>query len=107
MTTAFNHRKHVNNLMFIITGLFALISVTSLLTILGYIAYHGFSTVNGAFFTQLPKPLGETGGGIANSIVGSIKVVGVAALIGLPIGVFGAVYLAEYGGNRLGFYIRY
>ena len=106
MNAFFGHRKRINNLMFTITGLFALISVTSLLTILGYIAYHGFSTVNWAFFTQLPKPLGETGGGIANSRDGSITVVAVAAAMGRPIGIFGAVYLAEYGGNRLGFYIR-
>ena len=107
MKSIFGHRKHINNLMFAITGLFTLISVTSLLTILGYIAYHGFSSINLDFFTQLPKPLGETGGGIANSIVGSMKVVGVAAIMGLPIGIFGAVYLAEFGDNRLGFYIRY
>jgi phosphate transport system permease protein len=105
--TVFDRRKHINNLMFAITGVFALVSVTSLLMILGYIAYHGFATVNWAFFTQLPKPVGETGGGIANAIVGSFKVVALAAAMGLPVGIFGAVYLAEYGGGRLGFYIRY
>jgi phosphate transport system permease protein len=107
MKTIFGQRRHINNLMFTITGLFTFVSVTTLLTISGYIAYHGFSTVNWAFFTQLPKPLGETGGGIANSIVGSLKVVALAAAMGLPVGIFGAVYLAEYGGNRLGFCIRY
>ncbi len=107
MKTIFGHRKYVNNVMFAITGFFTLIAVTSLLTILGYIAYHGFSSIDWNFFTQLPKPVGEIGGGIANSIVGSLKVVALAALMGLPIGIFGAVYLAEFGGNRMGFYIRY
>lgn len=107
MISIFVHRKHINNLMFTLTGIFTLISVTSLLIILGYIAYHGFSSINWNFFTQLPKPLGETGGGIANSIVGSLKVVALAALMGLPVGIFGAVYLAEFGGGKLGFYIRY
>jgi phosphate transport system permease protein len=107
VTNYFSRRKIVNNAMILITGIFTLIAVTSLLTILGYIAYHGFSTINWDFFTQLPKPLGETGGGIANSIVGSLKVVGLAAIMGLPIGVFGAVYLAEFGHGRTGFIIRY
>lgn len=107
MSPLFNRRKVVNNVMFGITGLFTAIALTSLFVILGYIAYHGVSSIDFDFFTKLPKPVGETGGGIANSIVGSLKVVGLAALMGLPIGILGAVYLAEYGHNKTGFVIRY
>jgi phosphate transport system permease protein len=107
MSVPFHKRKLTNHVMFGVTGLFTLISLSCLFFILGYIAYHGLSVLNFDFFTQLPKPVGETGGGIANSIVGSLKVVGLASLIGIPIGVLGAVYLAEFGSNRIGFVIRY
>lgn len=107
MTDIFHRRKMINNTMFAVTGLFTFIALATLFTILGYITYHGCSSVNWNFFSKLPVPVGETGGGIANSIVGSIKVIGLAALIGLPIGIFGAVYLSEFGNNRIGFTIRF
>lgn len=107
MNDIYARRRLVNKIMFSLTGVFTFVSVSVLFFILGYIAYHGFSSVNWAFFTRLPAPVGETGGGIANSIVGSLKVIGMACCIGLPIGIFGAVYLAEYGNNRVGFAIRY
>lgn len=100
-------RRFTNNIMFALTGLFTFVALSVLFAILGYIAYHGFSSLSWAFFTKIPVPLGETGGGIANSIVGSAKVIGLAALMGLPVGIFGSVYLAEYGNNRIGFAIRY
>ena len=56
--------------------------------------------MNWDFFTQLPKPVGEAGGGMANAIVGSVELLGIASLIGVPIGVLGGVYLAEYGSAR-------
>lgn len=93
--------------MLALTGLFTVISLSVLFFILGYIAFHGLSSLNWDFFTKLPKPVGESGGGIANSIVGSFKIVGLASLMGIPLGVLGAVYLAEYGNNRIGFVIRY
>jgi phosphate transport system permease protein len=100
-------RQRYNKVMFSITALFTAISLAFLFGILGYIAFHGLSVINWAFITRIPVPLGETGGGIANSIVGSAKVVGLGALMGLPVGIFGAVYLAEFGNNRIGFTIRY
>ena len=101
-------RKLVNKSMFMLTGIFTFVSVSSLFFILGYIAYHGISSIDFDFLTKLPKPVGEKGGGIANSIVGSFKIVGLASLIGVPLGVMGAVYLAEYGKkNKMGFVIRY
>jgi phosphate transport system permease protein len=108
MTNAlFYRRKFINTFMFSLTGLFTLIALSTLFYILGYIAYHGLSSISWNFITKLPKPVGEVGGGIANSIVGSLKIVGLASLIGIPVGVLGAVYLAEYGHNKIGFFIRY
>ncbi len=103
----FARRRWINNFMFAMTGVFTVLAVSALFFILGYIAYHGISSISWNFFTKVPVPLGETGGGIANSIIGSLKVVGLACVIGLPIGIFGAVYLAEYGNGKIGFIIRY
>jgi len=107
MPDTLKKRQWTNKAMFALTGAFTVVALAALLFILGYIAYHGLSSISWDFITQLPKPVGETGGGIANSIVGSFKVIGLASLMGIPIGVLGAVYLAEYGNNRLGFAIRY
>jgi phosphate transport system permease protein len=78
---------------------------------LGLIFVHivkmGLSSVNLDFFTQIPKPTGETGGGMANGMVGSVVMIGMASLIGLPVGIFGAVYLTEYGGSRISTAVRF
>ena len=107
MVDNFAQRRRRNATMFTLTAVFTGISLTFLFAILGYIAYHGLTAINLNFLVKLPVPLGETGGGIANSIVGSAKVVGLACVMGLPIGILGAVYLAEFGDNRIGFAIRY
>lgn len=100
-------RRAVNRLMLALTGLCAAVSISALFLILGYIAWRGFSCVSWDFLTRLPRPVGETGGGIANAIVGSAKIVGLASLMGIPTGVLGGVYLSEYGRNKTGFMIRY
>lgn len=101
-------RRRVNALMFGLTAFCAVVAAGSLLGILGYIGWQGFSALNWQFLVHLPKPVGETGGGIANAIVGSAEVVALAALIGAPVGVAGGVYLAEYGrGGRFAFCVRY
>ncbi|MDE2236448.1 MAG: phosphate ABC transporter permease PstA [Elusimicrobia bacterium] len=93
--------------MFALTAACALLSLSVLFYILGYIFAKGCSSLSWSFLVHLPKPAGELGGGIANSIVGSIKIVGLASLAGIPIGVLGGVYLSEFGSGRLGFLIRY
>lgn len=101
-------RRRVNALMLTLTAVCALLSASALFAILGYIAWKGASSVSWAFLTHLPVPVGETGGGIANSILGSVKVVGLAGLIGVPVGVLAGVYLAEYGGRgRFAFCVRF
>ena len=84
-----------------------MIAVLALVFILFYVAKQGITSLNLAFFTQLPKPVGEPGGGVANAIVGSLLLVGLASILGLPIGILGGVYLAEFGNNRFGFTVRF
>lgn len=78
---------------------------------LGLVFYHlvkmGASSVNWAFFTNLPAPVGEIGGGMANAMTGSLVLLGLASLIGIPAGVLGGVYLAEYGSPRVTWWIRF
>lgn len=100
-------RKSLNAVMLTLTGVAALSVVSVLFLILGYLIYNGGKSLNGAFFTQLPKPVGETGGGMANAIVGSLKLLLLAAVMGLPVGLMAGVYLAEFGGRTLGFLVRY
>ena len=101
------YRKIVNNVMLTLTGLCTLLTVSILFLILGYLVYNGGKSLDWAFFTKLPLPPGEDGGGMANAIVGSAEMVGLAALIGLPIGFMGGIYLAEFSGKTMGFAIRY
>ena len=101
------HRKIINFVMLSLSGLCTLLVVSILFFILGYLLVHGVSSLNWAFFTKLPKPSGETGGGMANAIVGSAKVLLLATLIGVPIGFMSGVYLAEYSGKTFAFIIRY
>ena len=100
-------RKGVNAVMLGLSGLCALVAVSALFFILGYLVWHGGKALNWDFFTKLPKPVGEAGGGMANAIAGSAKLLLLASLIGVPIGFFGGVYLAEFGGRTFPFLVRY
>jgi len=106
-STRVRWRKFVSNFMMTMTGLCALISVSVLFFILGYLVYNGGTSINWAFFTQLPKPVGESGGGMANAIVGSGKLLFAASLFGVPIGFLGGVYLAEFSGSFVASVVRY
>jgi phosphate transport system permease protein len=100
-------RKLVNIIMLSLTGVCALFTVSALIFILGYLLWYGGKSLNWAFFTNLPVPVGETGGGMANAIVGSGKLLLLASLIGIPIGLLTGVYLAEFGGRTFSFFVRY
>src|SRR5438132_11089244 len=78
------------------TGLCALVSVSVLFLILGYLVYHGGTSISWNFFTKLPAPVGESGGGMANAIVGSGKLLLLATLFCVPVRFLGAIYLAEF-----------
>jgi len=107
MTPHSTGRKITNIVMFTITGLCTLVAVSVLFFILGYLLWQGGQALNWNFFTKLPAPVGETGGGFANAILGSAKLLLLAALIGIPIGFLAGVYLAEFGGTTSSFIVRY
>jgi phosphate transport system permease protein len=104
---SYARRKAVNAVMLSLTGLCTLLAVSVLFFILGYLVWHGGRSLNWDFFTKLPTPVGETGGGMANAIVGSGKLLLLATLFGIPIGFCGGVYLAEFGGTTFPFVVRY
>ena len=101
------YRKTVNVVMLSLTGACTLIIVSVLFFILGYLVYNGGKDLTWNFLTKLPAPVGETGGGVANAIVGSGKLLLVAMLFGVPIGLLAGIYLAEFGGKTFSFLVRY
>lgn len=100
-------RRRVERTMFALTGLATGVTIGVLLFILGYLAWQGASSLSLDFFTKLPTPVGETGGGMANAIVGTAKLLFTAAVIGVPIGLLGGVYLAEFGHGTAAFVVRF
>ncbi len=94
----------------IMTGLSlatVVVALVPLVSVLVYVVAQGSAALNWAFFTGLPKPVGETGGGMANAIVGTLTLIGLASCIALPVGILGGIYLAELGNGRLGGWIRF
>ncbi len=100
-------RRIVNRTMLLLSYGSAVLGVAVLFLILSYIVVKGMSSINLDFFIKLPKPTGETGGGIANAIVGSFIVVGIASVIAIPVGVMSGIYLSEFGKNRFASLVRY
>src|SRR5258708_26962043 len=78
-----------------------------LFAIFAYLVYRGIGSINLAFLTQTPKPVGEPGGGMANAIVGSAVILGIASLLGVPLGIGAGIFLSEYGQNRYGDIVRF
>ena len=93
-------RKSTNIVITALSILATILVIAPLLAILGYLIYKGASSLNFAFFTQIPKPVGEDGGGMANSIVGSGVILALASLMGIPVGIAAGVYLAEFGRGK-------
>jgi phosphate transport system permease protein len=101
-------RRRVTDSLMTATALLTVVIVLApLIAIFGYLMYRGIGSINWAFLTQTPKPVGEEGGGMANAIVGSIFILGIASLIGVPFGIGAGIYLAEFGRNRFGSAIRF
>jgi phosphate transport system permease protein len=90
----------------VVAGL-ALLAVAPLLFIFGDLLHKGASSINWDFFVKIPVAAGETGGGVSNAIVGTGIIVGLACLMGVPVGIGAGLYLAEYGGGRLGWIVRF
>jgi len=100
-------RKIVSLVMLSMTAVSTVLSVSVLFFVLGFLLLKGGTSVNLAFFTNLPKPVGEVGGGMANALVGSAKVLAIAALTGLPTGFLAGLYLSEFAGNRMANAVRF
>jgi len=103
-----NLRRRLANVAVTYLAVGAVILVlTPLVAVFGYLVYRGVGSVNWAFLTQTPKPVGEAGGGMANAIAGSAFILLLASVIGVPFGIGAGIYLAEYGRNRFGDAIRF
>jgi phosphate transport system permease protein len=101
-------RSATNNLVTGITILSTVVVLAPLVAILGYLLYKGFSSLNLAFFTHTPAPVGEPGGGMANAIMGSGVILALASAMGIPVGIGAGVYLAEYGaGSKVASAVRF
>jgi len=100
-------RKIVSYAMLMLTGLCALLAISALVIILGYILVGGLRALSWDFLVNTPKPIGEPHSGIANAIVGSLILVGLGPLIGLPVGILAGLYLAELGPNTFGYVLRF
>jgi len=109
MSGSANHqfRKATSLIASLLCSIAALLVIVPLGLIFFYLLQSGLSSLNLAFFTHLPKPVGEPGGGMANAIVGSGQLLALASLIGVPVGVLGGVYLAEYGTARANASLRF
>jgi phosphate transport system permease protein len=106
-TSTYQRRRATNALMLGLCSVFAFAAVGVLVLILGFVLAKGISSLNLDFFIHMPTPIGEPGGGVANSIAGSFLTVGLAAVIGIPTGVGAGVFLSEYAGHRLADLIRF
>jgi phosphate transport system permease protein len=100
-------RKGKSAGMTLLMALFTLAVLIPLVLIFIHIIKMGFSSINLDFFTQIPKPTGETGGGMANGLAGSAILIILASLLGIPVGIFGAIYLTEYSGGGFSHIIRF
>jgi phosphate transport system permease protein len=100
-------RRFTDHFMTGVAVLTVVLVLVPLFAIFAYLVYRGVGSINWAFLTQTPKPVGEAGGGMANAIVGSAFILALASILGVPLGVGAGIYLAEYGRNRLGDIIRF
>jgi phosphate transport system permease protein len=101
------YRLFKSNFILSLCGLAVLLALVPLAMILFYVISQGAAALNWAFFTQIPKPVGEVGGGMGNAIVGTLILIGIAACIAVPVGVITGVHLAEYGGTQFASAVRF
>jgi phosphate transport system permease protein len=103
----FRRRKVWNTFMCILLGLAAIITLVPLFSVFIYVVSQGFPALNLSFFTHLPKPVGETGGGMANAIAGTTTLIVIASAVGVPWGVACGLYLSEYARGKFGDFVRF
>jgi len=102
MMKSLKGRKLKSNIMVGISLLFTIIALIPLFSIFGYVLVKGLPALNFSFFTHLPVPAGEVGGGMAHAIIGTLILITLASVIGVPVGLMAGIFLSEYGRNRLG-----
>ncbi|MFA5928853.1 MAG: phosphate ABC transporter permease PstA [Candidatus Margulisiibacteriota bacterium] len=100
-------RKIADKVFILVLRIFTFLAVLPLVCVLSYIIFKGYSSLSWSIFTNLPAPVGETGGGMGNAIVGTLIIVALGTLLSCPIGVFAGLWLAMYGKGKRGFLIRY
>lgn len=100
-------RQVKSNVIVFLCGASVVAALVPLAMILFYVISHGAAALNWDFFTQIPKPVGEPGGGMANAIVGTLILIAIAGSIAVPVGVVAGIHLAEYGGTRFAFAVRF
>ncbi len=100
-------RRFIDYFATFVAASLSTVVVGALVAIFAYLVIKGGGSVNWDFLTKTPKPVGELGGGMANALVGSIMILGIASLIGIPFGIGTGIYLAEYGHNRFGALVRF
>jgi phosphate transport system permease protein len=100
-------RRFKSRAVTVVLVLCALAVIAPLFLVLYFLIVHGARSLDWSFFTQLPKPTGETGGGMSNAIVGTMTLLAMAAALGVPLGIFGGIYLAEYGSERANKWLRF
>jgi phosphate transport system permease protein len=100
-------RRLVSNLIVAACAGAVVLALLPLAFILFFVLSQGLPALDGAFFTELPKPVGETGGGMANAMVGTVMLLGMAGLLGVPLGITAGVYLSEYPHSRLATFVRF
>jgi phosphate transport system permease protein len=100
-------RRALSHIILVLCAASVLLALVPLALVLFYVVTQGITSLNLAFFTEMPRPVGETGGGMANSIVGSLVVTGLGAAFAIPIGIMSGIYAAEYAGTRLASTVRF
>ena len=100
-------RRALSHAVLVLCGLAVLVALVPLAFVLFYVVSQGVSSLSFAFFTQMPRPVGEAGGGMANAIAGSLLVTGLGALMAVPLGIMSGIYAAEYAGTKLAAAIRF
>ncbi|MGZ5475742.1 MAG: phosphate ABC transporter permease PstA [Thermoanaerobaculia bacterium] len=100
-------RQVKSNVIVFLCGVSVVAALLPLAMILFYVISHGAAALNWDFFTQIPKPVGEPGGGMANAIVGTLILIAIAGSLAVPVGVVAGIHLAEYGGTRFAFAVRF
>jgi phosphate transport system permease protein len=100
-------RKALSHVIVALCGMAVALALVPLAFVLFYVVSQGVTSLSLSFFTQMPKPVGEPGGGMANAVVGSLMVVGIGGLFAIPIGIISGIYASEYAGSRMASAVRF